>query len=49
LLVGHANGFDGKLAATHIKEVLEIGSQEINDEYIMKALLAKVVHLGHAH
>lgn len=49
LLCSHANGFYRKFAATHIEEVLEIGSQEVNDEHIMEALLAKVVNLGHAN
>jgi hypothetical protein len=46
---GHANGFDGKLAAAHIEKVFEIGSQEVDDEDIMEAFLAKIVHLGHAN
>ena len=44
----HADGFDAELAAAHVKEVLEVGAEEVNDEDIVEALLAKVVHLGDA-
>jgi hypothetical protein len=48
LLCSHANGLDGELTTTHIKEILEVGPQEVNDEDIVEALLTKVVHLWYA-
>ena len=42
----HAYSLDGELAATHVEEVLEIRTEEVDDEDIVEALLTKVVDLG---
>lgn len=48
LASSHTNCLYGKLAATHIKQILEGRTKEVNDEDIMKALLAEVVYLGYS-
>ena len=48
LLGGHADGLDAELPAAHIEEVLEVGSEEIDDKDIVQTLLAEVVHLWYA-
>jgi hypothetical protein len=45
---GHAHGLDAELAAAHVKEVLEIGPEEVDDQDIVESLLAEVVHMGYA-
>ena len=42
----HADGLDRELAPAHVEEVLEIGSEEVDDEDVVETLLTKVVHLG---
>lgn len=41
----HAHRFDRKLPPTHVEEVLQAESKEVNDENIMQAFLAEVVDL----
>ena len=48
LLRRHADSFDAELAAAHVKEVFEVGAEEVDDEDIVEAFLTKVVHLGDA-
>ena len=43
LLRDHYDGFGRKSSVTMIKEVFKRGSQKVNDENIVKALLAEVV------
>jgi hypothetical protein len=45
LLCSHAHSLDGELATAHIKQVFKIGSQEIDCEDVMQALLAEVMDL----
>jgi hypothetical protein len=42
----HATSLDRKLAAAHVEQVLEGRSEEVDDENVVQALLAKVVDLG---
>jgi hypothetical protein len=46
LFGGHDYSLDTELAATHIKQVLQAGSEEVYYEDIVEALLAKMVYLG---
>lgn len=46
LLGRHTNGLESEFPATHVEEVFEVGAEKVNDENIVKSLLAKVVHLG---
>ena len=48
LLGGHAYSLDSELAAAHVKKVLEVWPEEINDEDIVEALLTKIVHSRYA-
>ena len=48
LLRRHTHCFDRKLATAHVKQVLKIGSQEINRKDIVQSLLAKMMNLGNA-
>ena len=48
LLSGHADGLYAEFPAAHIEEVLEVGSEEIDDKDIVQTLLAEVVHLRYA-
>jgi len=45
---GHAGSLDAKLAATHIKEVLHAGPEEVDDENIVETLLTEMVDLGYS-
>lgn len=44
----HAYSLDGELAATHIEQVLQTRSEEIDDEDVVEAFLTKVVYLRDA-
>lgn len=46
LACGHAARLDRELAAAHVKQVLERGAEEVDDEDIVQPFLAKVVDLG---
>lgn len=48
LLGNHDGGFDREAAIAVIKEVLQARTEEIDDEDVMKAFLAKVVDLRDA-
>lgn len=48
LLCSHAHGFHSKLAPTHVEQVFEVGTEEIDNEDIVKALLSKVMDLRNA-
>lgn len=48
LLCRHANCLDAELAATEIKKVLQVWTQKIDDEDIVKTLLSKMVNLRNA-
>lgn len=45
LSCGHAHSFDRKLPSTHIEQILETWSEEVNDKDIVQALLSKMVYL----
>jgi hypothetical protein len=45
---GHAYGLDAELAAAHVEQVLEVRTEEVNDEHVVQALLPKVVHVRDA-
>lgn len=44
----HDDGLGGELATTHVKEIFEGGAEEVDDEDVVEALLAKVVDCRHA-
>lgn len=46
LLGDHDDGLDGESAAAVVEEVLERGAEEVDDEDVVKTLLAKVVDIG---
>lgn len=46
LLRSHTNGLDAELAPTHVKEVFEVGAEQVDDEDIVQTLLTEVVDLG---
>jgi hypothetical protein len=48
LLSSHANSFDRKLSTTHVKQIFQIGSQQINNKNIMEPLLSEIVDLRYA-
>ena len=48
LFSNHHYGLDGESSVAVVKEVLETRTEEIDDEYVMEALLAKVVDVGYA-
>lgn len=41
----HAHGLDGELAVAHVEELLEVRTQEVDDEHVVQPLLPEVVHL----
>jgi hypothetical protein len=45
LFCGHAYGLDGELASAHIEEVLEVRTQQVDDEHIMESFLTEVVNM----
>lgn len=45
LLCDHYDGFGGKSSVAMIEEVFERGSQEVNDENVVEALLAEIVNV----
>lgn len=49
LLRGHARGLDAELATAHVKQVLQTGAEQVDNENVVQALLAKVVGLRDAH
>ena len=48
LLRYHDDGLDGEFAVAVVKQVLQAGTEQVNDEDVVKALLAKVVHIRNA-
>lgn len=46
LLRYHHDGLDGELPVAVVEQVLQAGSQQIYDQYVVEALLAKVVYIG---
>lgn len=48
LLGNHDHSLDGKASVAVVEEILERRTQEIDDEDVVKTLLAKVVHIGNA-
>jgi ABC-type transporter Mla MlaB component len=46
LLRDHDDRLDGELAVAVVKEVLQARAQQVNDEDVVKALLAEVVYIG---
>ena len=42
---GHAHRLDRELAAAHVEEVLEAGSEEIDDEDVVQAFLTELIYL----
>ena len=45
----HAHRLDREFAPTHIEQVLETGSQQVNDQNIVQTLLTEMVYLRDAH
>lgn len=41
----HAHRFDRELAPTHIEQVLEAGTQQVDDQDVVQTLLAEMVYL----
>lgn len=48
LLRGHAYGLDCELATTHVKEILKVRTEEVNDEDVVESLLSEIVYLRYA-
>lgn len=48
LLRHHHDGLRGELSTAVIEEIFQAGSEEIDDENIVQAFLAKVVNIGDA-
>ena len=46
LLGDHDNGLDGEAASAVVEEVLERGSEQVNDKNVVEAFLAKVIDIG---
>ena len=44
----HDNGLDGELAVAMVEEVLQAGPQQVNDQDVVKTLLAEVVDIRNA-
>jgi len=49
LLSDHAARLDGEFSATHVKQVFERWTEQVDHEDIVKALLTKVVDLWNAN
>ncbi len=45
LLRSHADRLDAKLAVAHVKQVLQVGPEQVDNQDIVKTLLAEVVDL----
>src|SRR5436305_1442864 len=48
LLGDHDDGFDGEPSVAVVEQVLQTRAQEVDDQYVVQSLLAKVVHVGDA-
>jgi hypothetical protein len=48
LSCSHTNGLDREFASAHIEQILQAGSQQIDDEDVVQTLLPKVVYLRYA-
>jgi len=48
LLGDHDDGLDGEAASAVVEEVLERGSEQVNDKNVVEAFLAKVIDIGDA-
>ena len=46
LLSGHADRLDAELAVAHVEQVLQVGTEQVNNEDVVEALLTEVVDLG---
>jgi hypothetical protein len=46
LLCNHYNGLDGEFPVAVIEQVLQAGPEQVNDQDVVKAFLAKVVDIG---
>lgn len=44
----HDDGLDGKASVAVIEQILQARTEQINDQDVVQALLAKVVHIGDA-
>lgn len=44
----HTHRLDSELAPTHVKEVLQVGAQQVDDENVVETFLTEIVHLWHA-
>lgn len=45
LLGSHDDSLDAELATAHVEEVLERGTEEIDDEYVVETFVAEVIDL----
>jgi hypothetical protein len=45
LLGYHDNGLDGKLPVAVVEKVLQAGAEEVDDQDVVQALLAKVIDI----
>jgi ABC-type transporter Mla MlaB component len=48
LLGDHDDGLDGEATSAVVEEVLERGSEQVNDKNVVEAFLAKVIDIGDA-
>lgn len=48
LLCYHDDGLDGEFAVAVVEQVLQAGTQQVNDQDVVEALLAEVVHIRDA-
>lgn len=48
LLSSHAHRLDGELATAHVEQILQVWSQEVDDENVVQAFLTEIMYLGNA-
>lgn len=48
LLGHHHNGLSGEPAVAVVKEILETGTEKVDNEDVVQALLAEVIDIGNA-
>jgi hypothetical protein len=44
----HDHRFDGEAASAVVEEVFERRTQQVNDQNVVKTLLAKIIHIGNS-
>jgi hypothetical protein len=48
LLGCHANGLDGKFSLAHIKEILQVRPEQIDNQDVVQSFLSEMVNLRNA-